>query len=144
MRYFWRKLLSDLQSAPSDNPSVPTTLVIILWQFTVFQYKFDSPQVRFNITDFVYELPHNEVRLEKCQNWVKTKLSVQFSLQKWLFNDSGKKLRKNRYQIFCSCLIFLDLFPLCQTFFPSWFSKNVFSIYNLSHLPSNFNIFTFP
>ena len=37
-------------------------MVIIFWQFTVFQYKHDLPEVKWDlisiITDFVLQLPH--------------------------------------------------------------------------------------
>ena len=39
-----------------------TTMVIIFWQFTVFWYKHDLPELKWDlisiITDFVLQLPH--------------------------------------------------------------------------------------
>ena len=33
------------------------TLVLIFWQFSIFQFKFDSPQIISSITDPFYKLP---------------------------------------------------------------------------------------
>ena len=52
------------------DPLLPTILVIIFWNFTVFQDRSDSPQGKQNlissIANVVYELPHelsNNLRL---------------------------------------------------------------------------------
>ena len=54
---------------------VPTILVIILWNFTIFQYRSDSSQVKRNlisiVANFAYELPHellNDLRLRILGN----------------------------------------------------------------------------
>ena len=56
-----------------------TILDIIFWNFTIFQYRSDSPQVKRNLTssiaNLVYVLPHelpNDLRL-----WVDTQSSRQ-------------------------------------------------------------------
>ena len=50
-------------------------MVIILWNFTIFYYGSDSPQVKQNlissIADLVYKLPHNlsnDLRLKMLGN----------------------------------------------------------------------------
>ena len=68
-------------------------LVIIFWNFTMLQYRSDSPQVKqkliFSIANLVYELPHelpndlrlrilgNQEKLEKFQILVETQHSTQ-------------------------------------------------------------------
>ena len=105
-----------------------TTLVIIFWQLTVFQYKFKSPQVKQSLisrnAEFAYELPNffrfitlgNEEILEKSQNWVGAELSAQVCLQKWRFDNSGKNWSKCRYQSFLFLSNFLNF---CQIFCPA-------------------------
>ena len=52
-----------------------TILVIIFWNFTIFQYRSNSPQVKGNlissIANLVYELPHelpNDLKLRIFRN----------------------------------------------------------------------------
>ena len=58
-----------------EKEGFEATLVIISWNFTIFQYRSDSPQVKGNlissITNLLYELPHelpNDLRLRKLGN----------------------------------------------------------------------------
>ena len=93
-----------------------TIVVIIFWNFTIFQYTSDSPQVKRNlissIANFVYKLPHellNNLRrrilrkqevLEKSQIWMGTQPSPQPPFKNLNFTNSSQKTRKNRYQTF--------------------------------------------
>ena len=61
-----------------------TILVIIFWLFTLFQYRFDSLQVKqdliSSIIEFIYEfsqeLPSNlRLRAQDLQNWEVSNLS---------------------------------------------------------------------
>ena len=91
-------------------------LVIIFCNFTIFQYRSDSPQVKGNlvssIANLVCELPHelpNDLRfrmsenqeiLEKSQIWVGTQPSAQSPFKNLDFANTSQKTRKNRYQTF--------------------------------------------
>ena len=93
-----------------------TIVVIIFWNYTIFQYRSNSLHVKRNfissIANLVYELPHelsknlrlrilgNQGILEKSQVLVKTKPSAQ-SLFFGLFSgNSNRKSPKNGYQTF--------------------------------------------
>ena len=91
-----------------------TTLVIIFWQFTVFQSRFDFLQVKrsliSSIIDFNFELPHKFSKglktlwilgqykiSRKSKNRLGIRPYTQPPLQKRIFRDSNKKIRKSRY-----------------------------------------------
>ena len=91
-----------------------TTLVIIFWQFTVFQSRFDFLQVKrsliSSIIDFNFELPHKFSKglktlwilgqykiSRKSKNRLGIRPYTQPPLQKRIFSDSNKKIRKSRY-----------------------------------------------
>ena len=93
-----------------------TNLFIIFWQLTVFQYKFDSQQVKRELISGIteYELPYelpNDLRLRTLGNKKILEkgdtANVQSSLQKRLFDNSGQKILENRYQN----VLFLFYFP---------------------------------
>ena len=91
-------------------------LPIICRNFTMFQFRSDSPQVKRNMISstaiMVYgltqELPNNlrlsilqnKEILKKSQVWEKTQPSAQHSFQKLNFGNSTQKTRKSRYQTF--------------------------------------------
>ena len=92
------------------------SLVIMFWNFTIFQYKSHSPKAKRNfissIANLVYELLHElpnnsrlgilgkQERLEKSQIWVVKKPSAQSLLKKFYFCNNKQKSRKNGYQAF--------------------------------------------
>ena len=94
----------------------PAIVVIIFWNFAMFQYRANSPQIKQNlissITNLVYELSHglpnnlrlriigNQKILEKSQVWLETKPKAQSPFQKSNSFNSSQKEQKNRYQSF--------------------------------------------
>ena len=80
----------------------------IFWNFTIFQYRYDSPQVKrnfiYSIANVVYELPHefpNDLRLRKLGNITKIpnlggdKAQCPVSLQEiWLWQQQSKMRQK--------------------------------------------------
>ena len=108
--------------------SQPAILIIIFWNFTIFQYRSDSPQVEGNlissIANLVYELPHelpNKLRrrilgeqeiLGKSQIWVGTQPSSQFPFKNLDFANTSSKTRKNRFQTFLFLSSFTGLLHL--------------------------------
>ena len=95
-----------------------TILVIIFWNFTMFQYRSDSPQVKGNLipsrANMVYELPpelpndlRNQEILKKSQIWVDNSLVSSLPLRTQtvflqelrLCQSQLKKITK-KYQIF--------------------------------------------
>ena len=80
---------------PYKGCGIWALLVIICKTYSVFQYRFDSPQakrdlVSNNIVNFVYKLPNNlrgrflgnQEILDETQNWVGALPSPQSPLQK--------------------------------------------------------------
>ena len=99
---------------PHQSQGASKILVIIFWNFTIFQYSSHSPQSKPNsissIAKLVYELPPelpNDLRLrilgnqeilEKSQIWVETKPSAQSLFKKFVFGKTNKESHKNGYQ----------------------------------------------
>ena len=91
-------------------------LPIIFWNFTMFQYKLEQPQVKRNVItskgNLVYELPHelpNGLRLRilgnvellgRSQIWLQIQPSNQSPLQKFNFGISIQRACKSKYQTF--------------------------------------------
>ena len=137
-RYFQLSRILDVQS----NIRLSTILVIIFWNFTMFQYRSDSAQVKRNVISsikiLVYELPHdllndltlrilgNKEILVKSQIWVETQPSVQSPFQKLNFGDSNQKTRKSRYKAFLFLSSFIGFLYLSQIFCPGVFEQTTF------------------
>ena len=94
-----------------------TILVTIFWNFTRFQYKSDSPQVKENLiiselsklANLVYELP------QKLPNFLSTWPTAQPSFMNLAFAKSNKKTCKNKYQTFLFLSGFTGLLHLVRT-----------------------------
>ena len=74
MSSFFQKFESSLECR-EQKENFQTILVIILWNFEIFYYRSDSPQVKQNlisgIANLVFELPHelpNNLRLRILGN----------------------------------------------------------------------------
>ena len=104
------------KNSGSARQHVSTIMILIFWNFTIFQFRSDSPEVKqsliFSIRNLIYKYPHelpNDLRLsilknqeisETSQIWVETYLSDQFAFRKLNFGISNQKLRKRTYQNF--------------------------------------------
>ena len=105
---------------------IPKMLAIIFWPFTVFQYRFDLPQVSlvliFSITNFVYKLPHSlpnnlsgDYILRESQNQVATLPSPQSPIQNSL-SITIKIYEDTDIKDFLYCPILLGFLPLTRYF----------------------------
>ena len=108
LKYYFSKLCLQYK--------VAAILIIVFWNFTMFQNRSISIQVKRNlissITNLVYKLPNqfpsdlrlkilgNQKIIEKLKVLVETQLTAHSSFQKLNFGNSSQKLRKSRYQIF--------------------------------------------
>ena len=110
-------------------------LIIIFWNFTILQYRSDSPQVKRNlissIANLVYELPHelpNDLRLRKSQEIRKYQKNIKF---RWTYSPvpsllsrtqilqiAVKKHAKTDTKLFFSCSVLLRYSILFQIFCP--------------------------
>ena len=110
-------------------------LVMMFWNFIMFQYKSDLPQVKQKLVsstkNLVYKFPHelpNNLRLrmlgnqeiiKKSQIWLVSYSSAQPVSQKLKFSNSSKEKKyKSRYQTF----LVLPKFTELLYFVPSIFS----------------------
>lgn len=91
-----------------------TMLTVIIRQFTVFPFRFDSPQLNgdlissiINFTQTVHELPsdlrlrilQNKEMIAKSWNEVGTQATIaQSSFQKSIFGTSGQNIYQMRYE----------------------------------------------
>ena len=85
----------------------PTILIIIFWNFIIFKYRSDSPQVKRNFILSIAKLPHelpNDLRLRILGNWeifkksqirVETKPIAHFLFKKCDFDNSSEKWLTN-------------------------------------------------
>ena len=131
-------------------------LVIIFQNFTTFQCRSDSPQVKQNlisgIANLVYELPsklpndltlmiiENQEVLEKSQVMVDTQPATQYHFKNLDFGKSRYKTFRNRYKIF----IFLSTFTGFLHFFPNIqprLSEQLNFCLNSAQLPWKFSFF---
>ena len=110
-----------------------TILVIIVWNFTIFQYRSDSPQVKQNlmssIANFVYELLHelpntlrlrileNQEILKKYLGWTQSLVPSLLSRTQTL-PIAVKKHAKADIKLFFSYPILLNYSILFQIFCP--------------------------
>ena len=108
----WREQKKIFQTIP----------VTIFCNLTMFQYRFDSPQVKANqissvkklINKLSYEPPNdfrlkilrNQEILEKSQIWVESQPSVQFPFHKLKSGNSSKKIAKVNIKHFQSRQIY--------------------------------------
>ena len=130
----------------------PTILVIIYWNFTVFQYRFDSPNIKrtliSSIANSVYELPH-EVPNNKTQDLRKLgnirKISnlgghiaqCLVSLQEIRLWQQQLKYTQNLIPNFSFLVQFYWISPFCSKYFVrDYLSKQIFGP-NLAQFPSN-------
>ena len=97
-------------------PLPAISVIIFFLNITMFLCKFNSPQVKQNLTSsiikFVYVLPHKlssnlSLRIleskrmkRKSNNCVETQASAQFPVQRLSIGNSGQNLRKSRSQSF--------------------------------------------
>ena len=107
-------------------------LVTIFWNFAIFQYRSDSPQVKRNLTsstsNLVYKLPHqlpNDLRLRKLGNIIKfTNLGGHIAQcpvsphKNQILTIAVKKFAKIDTKLFFSCPVLLDFFTWFQIFRP--------------------------
>ena len=94
---------------------VTTILVIIFWNFTMFQYRSKSPQVKRNllssITNLVYKLPHellNELRL-----------GILAKTRKKTLKKHAKQISNFSFQVqfYWISLLLLDFVQSCSRYF---------------------------
>ena len=111
-----------------------TILIIIFWDFTMFEHKPDQPKVKRNLltskAKLVYKLPHelpNELRLTMLRNkeilvrsqlWVERLSSAQSPLHKFNFASSSQKTCKSRYQTFLVLFIFTGFLNFIPNILP--------------------------
>ena len=103
-------------------------LVIIFWNFTVFQYRFDLPQVKRNLISIItnLRLPHklpNDLRLNILGNQkYQKKIEIEnIRIRKFqaILEKSQiavKKTRKSRYQTFLFRYSFTGPLPSCSKY----------------------------
>ena len=105
----------------------PTILVILFWNFTVFQCRPDSPQVKGNqissIVNLVYELPPlGSQEIRKYQNNVKFgwrhSLGLRLPSRTQTLPIAFKKHAKANTKLFFSCPVLLDYSIQVQIFCP--------------------------
>ena len=101
---------------------IPTMLVIIFWNFSLFQCSSDSPQIKQNLisnmTNFIDELPRefpNDWRLRKLGNIRKVSNLSGDSLSELAM--AVKKYAKADIKVLQSCPILRDFFTLFQIFY---------------------------
>ena len=104
-----------------------SNLVIICWNFTIFQHMSDLLQVKQNlissIANLVYELPHklsNDLRrIRKTQKNLNSTHSLipSLPLRKQPFAIT-KEIRKTDTKLFFSCLVLLYISILFKIFCP--------------------------
>ena len=114
-----------------------TMLTVIIRQFTVFPFRFDSPQLNgdlissiINFTQTVHELPsdlrlrilQNKEMIAKSWNEVGTQATIaQSSFQKSIFGTSGQNIYQMRYEK----VLVLSNFAWFPYFLPDNFSRNL-------------------
>ena len=99
-------------------------LVIIFWNFTIFQCRYDSPQVEQNlissIANLVYELPIGSQEIRKCSKtlkfgWAHSVVPSLPSRNQTLAIAAENHANIER-KLFFSCPVFLEYSILFQTF----------------------------
>ena len=104
------------------NEKFQIFLVIIFWNFTIFQQRSNSPQAKGNpissLANLVYELPHElpnnlSLMIFGNQEISNLRLCAQYPFKNLDFANSSWKTRKNRYQTFLFFIFIrlLDFFP---------------------------------
>ena len=107
---------------------VATMLTMILWKFTVFPCKFDSPQVKLDlissITNFIYKLPHELVN--DLRSWEIRKKQEKIKIW-WGHNLVSSLHSRNHFltitvriwaKVFLSRPTLFDSFTFCHIFCP--------------------------
>ena len=132
---FSLKKLRKLKSLYSENRKMISVkfriLIIIFWNFTMFQYRSTSPQVKTNLisnfTNLAHKLPlklkndfrflkniRNVENITKFQIWVERKGSA-LSLHKKVYpGHNSQRTCKRRYQTFLVFPNFTAIFTLVQ------------------------------
>ena len=109
-------------------------LVIVFWNFTIFEYKPDQPKVKQNVIsskrNLVYEVRHETPNdfairllrkkeiLGKSSIWVETQSHAQPPLPKFNFGSSSQKSCKGRYQTFIVLSRFTGLLNFVPNILP--------------------------
>ena len=130
-------LVGCFDSCPCPpTPNLPNILVIIFWNFTTFQYRFDLPPGNWNLTssmkNFVWELPNkllNDVRLncQKSDGW-KQSLAPSLPSTNETFAIAVEKYAKADMKVFQSCPILLNFLNLFQVFCPGLSEQTTFCL----------------
>ena len=102
-----------------------TSQVITFWQFTVFQYRNDSPQIKRDLICGVrVSKGLRPLDFRKLENIIKLKTKLGQDLvpslpcRIYYFPIAVKNYAKKNIKVFWSCLILLDFSTFCQVFGP--------------------------
>ena len=109
-------------------------LVIIFWNFTIFQYRSDSPQAKRNLissmANLVYDFPHelpNDLRLYEIRRYQKSvkhgwihSLMPSLPSRNQTLPIAVKKHTKMDTKLFFYCPVLPDLPMLFQIFCPGF------------------------
>ena len=98
-------------------------LIIIIWSVNVFQYMLYVLQIKWELISTIInttcELPYQllkDLNLWEFKIWMKTQSNPQSHLQKRVFGNNDKKLRKYRYQNLLLLSNLLGFFRLAVSF----------------------------